>query len=193
MHQRYVSLYPLDTTHWPDDLNMGRQMPHFGKKGQPYAEEAKQWLTNYAHKRWSIILPHRRDHYGRIVIRTRSKSLLQLIMTSLGGECLCGSLRRVVVVECIAGHGQGGPSDRLHRSWTRVRRQSHEAEINRGGKEGQVRSHRHHYVSKLTSHCLYDLGKAELACGNNYAKARMCLLLNIRRNKAMLCLRFMKS
>lgn len=43
------------------------EMGHFGGVPQPYAEEAKQWLTKYTEGHRVTIQPHRLDHYSRMV------------------------------------------------------------------------------------------------------------------------------
>ena len=44
------------------------EMAHFGGQSQPYAEEAKQWLTKMVEGRPVTIWLHRYDQYSRIVI-----------------------------------------------------------------------------------------------------------------------------
>lgn len=43
------------------------EIGHFGGISQPYAEEAKKWLTNFVHNRSATIVPHRLDQYSRLV------------------------------------------------------------------------------------------------------------------------------
>lgn len=43
------------------------QMAHFGSKPQPFAAEAKEWLTNFVQGRKVCIQLHRIDQYGRAV------------------------------------------------------------------------------------------------------------------------------
>ena len=42
-------------------------MAHFGAKSQPFAAEAKEWLTNFVQGRRVCIQLHRIDQYGRVV------------------------------------------------------------------------------------------------------------------------------
>lgn len=43
------------------------EIGHFGGVSQPYAEEAKRWLTKFVQNRAATILPHRLDQYSRLV------------------------------------------------------------------------------------------------------------------------------
>ena len=42
-------------------------MAHFGTKSQPFAQEAKEWLTRFVQGRTVCIQLHRIDQYGRAV------------------------------------------------------------------------------------------------------------------------------
>lgn len=48
-------------------INPLLQMAHFGSKTQPYAVEAKDWLTSFIQGRRVVIQLHRIDQYGRAV------------------------------------------------------------------------------------------------------------------------------
>ncbi|KAI1910603.1 putative endonuclease lcl3 [Ophidiomyces ophidiicola] len=43
------------------------ELPHFGRPGQPYSEEAHTWLTNYLLGRHVRAYVHRPDQYSRVV------------------------------------------------------------------------------------------------------------------------------
>lgn len=47
------------------------EMPHWGKPGQPYAEEALKWLKGYLLGRNVVVTPYLIDQYKRVVARAQ--------------------------------------------------------------------------------------------------------------------------
>lgn len=43
------------------------ELPHFGRPGQPFGEEAKKWLTEYVNGRNVRVTIYKTDQYSRIV------------------------------------------------------------------------------------------------------------------------------